>query len=105
MSQPHIQPVIPYAVPTKAARRIQVIAFIALPLLFTAIAVWWWLTRDWGLYLTKAGKTSRAGDLPLWWQIMASACAGVIATTAIVGLVLIAILFARATVEGPPPHS
>ena len=105
MSQPHIQPVIPYAVPTKGPSRVWVIPLIALPLLFTAIAVWWWLSRDWGLYLTKAGKTSRAGDLPLWWQIIASACAGIIATTAIVGLVLVAIAFARATVEGPPPRS
>src|SRR5829696_2455625 len=104
MSETHPQPVLPYASPSRRTSHARFALVSALPLLTGAVAAWWWRTRDWGLYLDKAGSTSRAGEFPLWWQIAASACVGMIATAGIAGAVLIGAAVVRAAFDTRRSH-
>ena len=56
-----------------------------------SFAFWRW--ADWGLYLTKAGRTASAGDLPLWVQVPVSLFVGLTAT-AVLSLLTVAALTA-----------
>jgi hypothetical protein len=60
-----------------------------------SISFSWWRRTDWGLYLTKAGRTASAGDLPLWVQVPVSLFVGLTGTAVLSLLIIAALVFIR----------